>query len=63
MLPDWAIYAIPALFIVAGVGIVAWAIVEEWRKDHADDTPPGDHSHHPASIRAAQRANGRAPDA
>jgi hypothetical protein len=59
-----AIYAIPAIFVLAAIGIIAWAIVAEWRKDRrADDTPPGDHSHHPDSIRAAQRANGRDADA
>ena len=56
---DWAIYVIPALFVIAGVGIIAWAAFLEWRADKADDAPPGDHSHYEDSIQNARRANGR----
>jgi hypothetical protein len=33
------------------------------REATPDDLPAGDCSHHPDSIRDAQKANGRAPDA
>lgn len=33
------------------------------REATPDDLPAGDESHHPDSIRDAQRINGRAPDA
>jgi hypothetical protein len=61
---DMIIYGIAAIIVLSPIVIIGWAIVEELRKDRrADDTPPGDHSHHPDSIRAAQRANGRDADA
>jgi hypothetical protein len=57
------ILALVAVFLAIPAALFAWAAVMVWLDGGIDDTPPGDHSHYDDSIRAAQKANGRAPDA
>jgi hypothetical protein len=61
---DAILYGVAAIIVLSPLVIIGWALALEWRADRrADDTPPGDHAHHPDSLRNARRANRSKPDA